>query len=468
MGKKLENKLFNEFYIKIAMIIITTLYCVPFFMAMMDELVNVILGYSALFVVYDLIRRRDILKTKNVVFAILYMASFSVTIWQQQFQAIDIKIAIYLFMQLLLFTYCAAYKKADEIKQEMHILFRVILGIGFIFEIVSLGMYFVGYFKVFTNDVMDMALIIGKHPNSSLYGIMGNSNWMSFYMVTCIALGIYERSYVTKAKRFITFTIILSILTLFLTNSRGGLIGLIVFACMYLLYSCFTNINKRKVKYLTIPICAVLIFISNKYIGISGNNISNGITSMIYDSETIKTTQKSKAGRNVEEQTESTSIRFELWKTGAKVIADNPVFGVGNAELPKNMYMHRTSDNKLAINSKILSANSHNIYIQVMILSGLLGFLLWMSYILSNLLYVFIGFFKMKWNREDSRTIGILGSLIIAYLVINLVEADIFISRNFMSTIFWVIFGYLLCTTQLASHEDRRYSGLYRLLRKQK
>lgn len=468
MNTRLEHKIFNEFYIKLLMIVVTLLYCVPFLMVWMDELVNVILGYSAVFVLYDIIRRRDIVKTRHTIFAILYLASFCVTMYLHNFQSVDIKIAIYLFMQLMLFTYCAAYKTKADIKEEMHLLFRIILCIGFVYSIVSLGMYFISFYKVYTNEVMDMALIIGKHPNSSLYGIMGNSNWMSFFMLTCTALALYEMKYSTKWKKFDILMMIISILTLFLTNSRGGFIGFMVFCCLYLLYSNHSNINKRKIKYLTIPIFAIVLFLSNKYVVLLGDTVSSAIGNVIYDSETIKKPQSSKGGRNDQEQSESTSIRFELWKTGANVIKDNALFGVGNAELPKQMYMHRTSDNKLAINTKVLSANSHNIYIQVMLLSGFVGLLLWLSYILSNLFYVFIHYLKYKWSREDHRTIGILGSLLLSYMVINLVEADIFISRNFMSTLFWVIFGYLICMTQLANGTDRHYSGLYHIVSRKK
>lgn len=468
MNTRLEHKIFNEFYIKLLMIVVTLLYCVPFLMVWMDELVNVILGYSAVFVLYDIIRRRDIVKTKHIAFAILYLFSFCVTVYVHSFQSVDIKIAIYLFMQLMLFTYCAAYKSKDDMKKEMHLLFRIIICIGFVYSVASLGMYFISFYKVYTNDVMDMALIIGKHPNSSLYGIMGNSNWMSFFMLTCTALTLCEMKYSMKWKKFDVLVMVLSIFTLFLTNSRGGFIGFMAFCCLYLLYSNYTNINKRKIKYLTIPIFAILLFISNKYIVLMGDSISNAIGNVIYDSETIQKTQSSKGGRNDQEQSESTSIRFELWKTGANVIRDNPLFGVGNAELPKQMYMHRTSENKLAINTKVLSANSHNIYIQVLLMSGFIGMLLWLSYILTNLFYIFIHFLKNKWSREDQQIIGILGSLILSYMVINLVEADIFISRNFMSTLFWVIFGYLICMTQLANGEDRHYSGLYRIVSRKK
>lgn len=463
MNKAIGDKVFNEYYIKVVMVVMSLLYCIPFLMEFMDSLVNVVLLYCAMYIVYDLIVHRNILKTRNIVFAVLYLLSFCATIVMQQFQMLDIKVSIYLFMQLILFMSCASYKTKEDIQNEMHQFIHIVVFVGFVFCVTSLALYLVSFCEVFKTSVMDMELVIGKHPNSSLYGVMGNSNWYSFLLLTLIGLSLVELQTKNIHRKYYTWVMILSAISLCLTNSRGGLIGFIAFVFLYLLYCMWSNGNRNWKKYFLVPLVAIMMFPAASVVKIASNHVSNIVTSVINigDGHT-----SANVGRNLKEQEASTSIRFTLWKTSAKVIMDNPILGVGNANVGSVMY--QKTDDKVAINTKVLAANSHNIYIQIALISGLLGLALWLLYVLRNLWYVFIRLVMNQLPQDACRMIAILGCLTLAYMVINLVEADIFISRNFMSSLYWIILGYLVCYTQLCLGTDREHSGLMKYLKRNK
>lgn len=71
-----------------------------------------------------------------------------------------------------------------------------------------------------------------------------------------------------------------------------------------------------------------------------------------------------------------------------------------------------------------------------------------MTFILRELLYSLLYLFRYHGDERIKGAITVLFSLLTSYLVINLVEADIFMSRNFMSCLFWILLGYMTKLTQ--------------------
>lgn len=451
MNSKLVEKIVNEFYIKIAMVLLTLFYCVPFLMNFADFLVNFVLLYSLIYVIYDLFSHRNMLKIKNGIFAILYMISFVITIIIHNFQILDLKIAVYLFMQLILLPCCSSKKTKAEIQDELHKIIDLVILVSFMFSLISLVLYFISYCKVYNTSVMDMELIVGKHPNSSLYGIMGNSNWSSFLFLTGVAFSLIKLNITAKHHHYYVSTIILCAICIFLTNSRGGLIGFSVLIVLVLFFHVWSNQNRNKKKYLLVLLLPIIMIGSLNFIKQGLNKVSNEValcTNDFYRQQGVASCEKNSADkRDSNEKTGSTAIRLTLWKSGLKVIADYPVFGIGNAQVGQVMIQYL--GNQTIIDSEPLAANTHNVYIQIALVSGLSGLVLWSIFVFSNLSSVFIQIVKKRIPNQSQKTIVILGSLVISYMIINLVEADIFISRNFMSTLYWVILGYLIRYTQL-------------------
>ena len=93
------------------------------------------------------------------------------------------------------------------------------------------------------------------------------------------------------------------------------------------------------------------------------------------------------------------------------------------------------------------------VYMQTAVASGAIGIILFVSFIAYIMLYSIVVVLKKYSNINNS--LSILIALIFAYLVVNLVEADIFISRNFMSSLFWIILGYLARMSQLLGRVNK-------------
>ena len=184
----MKKSILNEFNVKILFVISTIFYCIPYFMVFVDSFMNLLILWAAVVVGSDLANRRDILKTHSALIGILFLSSFVCTIFLNKFSTVNLKLLVYIFLQLCFFTYFDSRKTKEEVINEFNKFSSVIIGITFLLNIISLYLFFSGYCEVFTNSVTSMELIVGRHPNSSLYGIMSNSNWTSFLELTSIGL----------------------------------------------------------------------------------------------------------------------------------------------------------------------------------------------------------------------------------------------------------------------------------------
>ena len=464
----MKKSILNEFNVKILFVISTIFYCIPYFMVFVDSFMNLLILWAAVVVGWDLANRRDILKTHSALIGILFLSSFVCTIFLNKFSTVNLKLLVYIFLQLCFFTYFDSRKTKEEVINELNKFSSVIIGITFLLNIISLYLFFSGYCEVFTNSVTSMELIVGRHPNSSLYGIMSNSNWTSFLELTSIGLLKLQKKRYGKTKKREKVALYLCIITLFLTNSRGGLIGFLVFSSIESAVSFiyFLKRNRKKAAKCLVffPILIALILSGNLAVKNISGNIFQYIQSRKVVLDTLDEQQEyssisknsSTVERDKSEKEGSNNIRVELWQAGIKVILENFLVGIGGAEIGEHVSAKLCSNTQ--VDSLALASNTHNIFIQTALTAGIIGVICFCVYISREFLYGLFYLIAGSKNKEIEEITGILLSLLVSYLVINMVEADIFMSRNFMSSLFWIFLGYMTRLVQMTV-KDRRKSN---------
>ncbi len=464
----MKKYILNEFNIKIVFVIATIFYCIPYFMVFVDSFMNLLILWAAAAVGWDLANRRDILKTHSALIGLLFLGSFICTIFFNEFSSVNLKLFVYIFMQLCFFTYFDSRKTKEEIVKEFNKLSLVIIRITFILNIISLYLFFSGYCEVVTNSVTSMELIVGRHPNSSLYGIMANSNWTSFLELTSIGLLKFQKKRYGKTKKREKVAFYLCIIILFLTNSRGGFIGVLVFfsieAGMSFIYYLKRNRKKAAKCLVCFPILVVLILFGN----LAVKNVSGNVFQYLQNRKVVLNTldgqqrhsspaqSSSTVNRDKSEKEGSTNVRIELWQAGIEVISENFLVGIGGAEIGE--YVSSKLCSNTQVDSLALASNTHNIFIQTTLTAGVMGLICFLVYIGREFLYGLFYLIAGSKNEEIEEITGILLSLLVSYLVINMVEADIFMSRNFMSSLFWIFLGYMTRLVQMTV-KDRRKSN---------
>lgn len=457
----------NEFNVKITMLIMTILYCIPFLMECVDNLINIVIIWAAIIIAWDLVNRRTVLKTHSALIGVSFVFCFFVTTFFNPFASVNLKLLVYIFLQMLFFTYFDQQKTNREIVSELKKLSILVIRISFLINIISLVMFFAGYCEIFTNHVISNELLMGRHPNSSLYGIMANANWTSFLELTNIGLLCFWGRMDGKMNIKTICLILLCSSILFLTNSRGGLIGLLIFIIVdkgiNFLRFLLKNRKKAGICFLMLPILFSITIGGNKIVKDVSGNIYKHIKTVSFIQGPINRTvpigttnnnvgPSTSIQRNKKEKEGSNNIRVELWRAGIKVMQENFLMGIGGEKIGVYIF-EKLSDNS-KVDSLALASNTHNILIQTGVTAGIFGMLFFMTFILRELLYSLLYLFRYHGDERIKGAITVLFSLLTSYLVINLVEADIFMSRNFMSCLFWILLGYMTKLTQAVAKKE--------------
>ena len=91
--------------------------------------------------------------------------------------------------------------------------------------------------------------------------------------------------------------------------------------------------------------------------------------------------------------------------------------------------------------SEKLYNNMHNIYAQILMSYGIIGLIPFLAtifkYLKGSLRQI------LFCSRTTNKELIALVALVIALLVINLVESDIYMKKAFEGTVFWLLLGYI-------------------------
>ena len=430
-------------------------YCCGPLMPIADAGINVVFLMIAICMVVNFIRYRKSLFAFYWIPAILVIWYF-LSIAVNKGNVVDIKLGVYYIVFLLFATNVWNDRKIEDL---FTIFAKITCWIGMLINVPSILLYYTSYYKVFTSDVMSMALIFGRHPNGALYGILCNSNWLAVFCLLVLGMSAYLLLQ-GKNRVFYGIDFLVALIALVMSASRGGLVGAFAFAFVYAVLYIYNK--KKKGERLTALLqtalagCLMvavlfgivsLIKVANNalYNTVVGWSSETQIESVEEESENVGSEDEAKNNadnaealteRDPEEKRSSTQIRLELWRSGLKVIRKHPVFGVGPHNLAENILANAETENI----TDELATNTHNIFIQVAVSIGLVGLLLFCICIAVPCVLGLRYIFSACSGNADSMITAI--AIVAGFCVVNLVEADL-LSKNFIATVFWMLVGFI-------------------------
>lgn len=196
--------------------------------------------------------------------------------------------------------------------------------------------------------------------NKRIYSTFFNPNIFGFFINLSLILACETLSIKKVNLEWFVFT--LGIMCLILTFSRSSWISLIISLIGASLF------NRKYLKYALIISIAIIGFDSFHGVGRINPSKINSDSSFLY--------------------------RFEVWKTSIHIIMDNPLTGIGFGTLFKYV-----GDYSTVVSPKI--EHSHNIYIQVLTETGVLGFSIFLTLIFN----VLMNFKKNLYNNRNKQWI---------------------------------------------------------------
>ena len=323
------------------------------------------------------------------------------------------------FMYIFLFFGMSKNTNKDILEKEINFIFRFIMFFSFLISII--GIYISFKYKYINFMGHDIGIFKDR-----FFGISTNPNQLGFLSVVSIfSCELLDDKYMKLKFKFNSviskLCIIFNICILFLTDSNASFVFATVYLVIRIFYESFSKYEKvKEIKFMReiifISICMSLIvsgsFLTritcqkfmNKIVNHKTNNLNldNKNVKVIENYESIP---ESHLGRG---NHELSSGRIFFFKQGIKLCKIHPLIGIGreNLEYYGKIYLN----GRLVFNFK--HPDLHNLYLTILVSYGLIGFFLFITFILLILYRISYTVF-INMHTDKGRFISKLFSIIV-------------------------------------------------------
>jgi O-antigen ligase len=244
-----------------------------------------------------------------------------------------------------------------------------------------------------------------NNPYNSIITTMGNPNFASAAMAILSLIAFFSLFLSSLSKSFRLFsvlTILFSLIAIYNSQSRQGILTLIFGIIFYFGVYIFINFPRFKFITLTTLLAASLMLIA-------GMLQKGPLAAYLYK--------------------ESVSVRGYYWRAAIEMFKDNPLFGVGLDNYGGYFKQYREVEYVTKYGFDITSSNAHNVILQLFSTGGLF---VGISYCALQVFTIFIGLKLVKNTSGELQKISLLFlSAWIGY------QAQAFISIDNMGLTIW-------------------------------
>lgn len=325
-------------------------------------------------------------------------------------------------------------------------------------------------------------------------GILFNANVTGFYAVCAVLLTninwVMKRAHGALTLRWRIFYIVcyvINVLSLFLSDSNDSLLLLIVDLCFVSFYALFRGYRRGLTSFLgrifalllacivigygligarTIVQSGVSLILTSASSGSPDAQIATGVTAEDGVVKVKPDIEKHNSSDNTTFEHKNTNLdsgRFTIWKQSAAMLKENPVFGIGKANI-------------VDYGKKYLGGlkydDFHNGLITILISYGAVGLNIFMVLAVTIAKSMFKAIFRYrKENRRDGRVLMYLTAFSAGYCAYSFFEVALLVDLSYRVIIFWLILGLAMSyvfsyeRSALIAHENinKRSHSLYRL-----
>lgn len=380
---------------------------------------------------------------------------------------------LYMFVySLCFFVFYGLYseQKLEKTKKEMFLLFKILIAlttvVSFIGLIVTLTEIQLRVFDYYWLGIYENRLI-GIYTNSNLLALFCVISIM-FTHIILISDDFKNSKNKNNLKNAYIAEILINSISLFLSDSNGAFIFLLVYFIVYLFYYLFNLCNEITIKIIMknsiiILMTGICLTVGSfKIRGICQNKIALLINDMhqlvepVHDNKISNDGEKTKKkivckenkqdignsimdtveiGRTLgEDDYDISSGRVTLIKQAIIMFKKNPIMGIGIANIPDY--------GEVYIKGGLKFPNFHNGYITILVSWGIVGFVIFALFSL----FVAGRFCKnlFKINNFQNTPFPNLFAIIVGYCIYSLIEITLLSDITFTIFIFWILLGYAM------------------------
>lgn len=482
-----DRYIFNPFYFKLIMVIMTLLSAIPYIQAVIGGYVKYGLAFGVLICICTLFngKFKEVLRNKyNLplwIFVFLY--AITTVINRDTLFTKNISQLVYMAIFFYLFVGVEGTLSPERRKKEMHVLFYIVLLFVAVFSSVGMYTFLLGISREYQLDIYYLSTHFGMYLGR-LWGLYQPNTGGALAAVSLL-ITLYFLPLVKdkekKASRVLLYiifalNIILQFCYLVLTYSRGSIYAFIAAVAVYLfvaVYKLKALANKKIfVKVLASGVAAVILAcglygftgmtrsgleyvpgIFQKVVGYESTEPSQTATVRIPVSASSLSVSKQDAPEVIQLEVEKTELdradtsgdltangRTLIWKAALDSLKGHYVFGL---TLEKAVKL--TSDSLFSgLKECVDDGGMHNEYVGVLVSSGILGFIVLGGYMLLVLTrYIISIFSKNDLPNANLKVDFIVFCITVFFLVSGLVEMRILYRVGIFNVLFWICIGTL-------------------------
>lgn len=349
-------------------------------------------------------------------------------------------------------------KNFDSIKNESILLFKIIVILTTFFTVVSFIMilmcdsFSIGWdMPIIVRYEHILGIVKGKN-SFRFTGVYINPNIVAFCSVVSVIFChmLYNSSEFLKNKskpiKLLSLVLLnaINLTAIILSDSIASFLFLVIYFVFWFFYKLIVEnksfsiksiLKKAIVFFVASVVLIVGLFTVRSGLQNGASNVIDEIYSIISSSKTdINLDENVHFGRQNHDIRDG-SGRRRLLKQAFVIFSKHPILGIGNTNI--------VDYGKLYFEEGIAFPNFHNGYISILVCNGIVGFLIFMMFLILVMQKLIKFLFKycknLKYNIFPNLLMAIL-----SYLIFALFEKTIFSEVNYMSLFFWLILGYAI------------------------
>jgi len=254
----------------------------------------------------------------------------------------------------------------------------------------------------------------GKPADLRPSSTLGNATYVGFFGNLMLFLCLYFLKNSNKAEKFYIFIgIILSIISILFSQTRGAILGISFALFAFFIYYFLTSKTKSSIKILSLFLIILLFF---------------GFYQFLKTPYALKIPGINRISESLQNPA-SYMPRLISWQIFLDAWKSRPIFGYGLENSPIAYFKHFKPE--IFNYEEVIFDRPHNKYIEVLVTNGIIGALCWLLLYLGFLSYIFL-------NEKDSYLRASLLGFFVGYLVQNFTLFDI------QASYLTLFFGYAL------------------------
>ncbi|MDT2638334.1 O-antigen ligase family protein [Enterococcus dongliensis] len=433
-----------------------------------DSIIFAVLGLlGGVFLLQELFiitKKRQLISFDSILLVFLFFLGVSILVNHDNYLESNIKLFVWTSLYLI-----GIYKFSErnyEKIQFIDLINKILIFSFFIMSVVSFLMYLLKFSYIYVYGSGPREHIRIGFLESRLFGVFGDPNYGATMALIVLILSFFyliidQTKKSLPIRVFFVFNIIIQFFIIILSGSRSALsISFVVVAWITFTYS-FLLISKKHIRNIVFKIILSLtisLLMIAFYYGLQAGtkdflkvlpehinyelkvtNDSNSTKekkNLKFNRESNKQSEISLTRKDVAENEDISNMRFSIWKSAIEIFKSTPWIGTS----PRNIIVYANKN----IPTTFIAQKAivvHNAYINVLVSTGILGFLPFIIFLIVNGLSVLIFFFKNKEKLPNYFNSYL--SILLVLVLSGLFNNELVLVNTVGTFIFWLYLGNL-------------------------